>query len=356
MEAFREVEKAKEERRLQEMYWRAKDVRLQKIEKWVHNVFMDQHLRLYRLAEKSAIAAHEQICDAVLDKAINACASQWTWYLGYEEQSRHESTKCLAHEACEWAFDILFDEIYRFYGYATVNSLLEVSEVRHRMMMWAGLKEKEVTLSKKLLVNVDMKASSASLLDMLHGGNDESELDAAQPEAQDATAGNGGVSESKVSDGKKDVLPPKKPGSVTSSRKAPGIDPGPAPKPSQAAIAEMKKTQDEQKKINPEPVPEGNVINGKSRKSSKKIAGGAGSVPGDSAFHISPKELSSLKRIQNACRGVLARNRVRRIFVKTYVKKWDNQYGAVFYANVKDGSSSWTPPKLYKHLFPGKSW
>ena len=103
--------------------------------------------------------------------------------------------------------------------------------------------------------------------------------------------------------------------------------------------------------------PGGNVINPVTNKSLKAgIGGGVGAVPGDASFHLSPTELDALKRLQCAFRRVHARISARKVFIKTYVKKFDSSYGAVYYANVKDGSSSWDPPKIYKYLFPGKVW
>ena len=68
---YQEVCKKREERRLQDMYFRAKDVRKQGIEKWVTNIFMDKHLALYRKAEHCSELAHNRIADALLDRAID---------------------------------------------------------------------------------------------------------------------------------------------------------------------------------------------------------------------------------------------------------------------------------------------
>ena len=349
---FQEHEKAIEDRRLQEMYWRAKDVRLQSIEKWVHNVFMDQHLALYRKGEECAKIAHENIVDTVLNKALDVLVGQMTWLMGYAEQAEHESILCISEEAFEWTYEALFEEIYHSYTVATVTALMGVSESRHRMMVFAGLRENSsFDVGKKLLVNVDMKASSASMLDMLGGadGDDGDESD----ELPTADSKDAGEAESKGATKEED-----KKASVTASKKrADSKDPGPAPKPSAAAIAEMKKSSIDGSSS---PVPASNVINPVTNKFSnggkKGLGGGVGSVPGDKSFHLSPTEIAALNKIQNMTRGILGRNRVRKIFIKTFVKKWDAQYATVYYANVRDGSSSWTPPAIYKYLFPGKPW
>ena len=64
----------------------------------------------------------------------------------------------------------------------------------------------------------------------------------------------------------------------------------------------------------------------------------------------------SLVTIQRLLRGVIGRNRARREFAETYVKKWDPTYGACYYANVKTEETSWEVPAIYKHLYPGKTW
>jgi len=360
---FLEHEKAIEERRLQEMYWRAKDVRLQSIEKWVKNVFMEKHLALYRKGEECAIIAHKNIVDAVVEKAIKLLVDQKTWMVSYDEQVLHESTLFITEESFDWAFDALFDELYHFYTVATVTSLMDNSTARHRMMVFAGLRENTgFDVGKKLLVNVDLKASSASMLDML-GGDDEEEENPPPADSKDTGEDESKGSDKKDSSNSRDVKEKVKVSITASKKKADSKDPGPAPKPSAAAIAEMKKISEggsPSPSPSPSPVPSSNVINPVTNKFSNGgkngLGGGVGSVPGDKSFHLSPTELSALKRLQNVARGILARNRVRKIFVKTFVKKYDMQYACVYYANVKDGSSSWTPPALYKHLFQGKSW
>ena len=349
---FQQMEQTIEDKRIQEMYLRAKDVRLQGVEKWVKNVFMQQHLAVYRLAERCANMTHERIVDMVLDKALNVLVLRRTWEIGYNEQVAHEGTLFVCEEVLEWILEALFGEMYHFYTVATIDALLGQSDMRHRMMVFAGLREKEFSVAKKLLVNVDMKASSASLLDMLSGGNSE---ESSAPEAQAERKEE--IVENTVNTLQTLKVSTKE--SKTKKRRIPGsADPGPAPKPSAEAIAEMKKTD---AALRTEPVPESNVINPVAAKplkpqSKRKLAGGVGSKPGDARFHLSPTELQALKRIQTVCRGVLARNRIRKVFVKTYIKKWDPKYAAVYYANVKDGSSSWTQPALYKYLFPGKTW
>ena len=132
-------------------------------------------------------------------------------------------------------------------------------------------------------------------------------------------------------------------------------NPGTPPKPSSEAIEEMKTQLHGKQNFSESPVkvgPGGNVIN----PIKNRFAGGPGTVPGEKDFMLSPVEISALKKLQNQVRRIAARNRMRKVFVKTWVKKWDNQYGVVYYANVKDGTSSWDAPALYKFLYPGRTW
>ena len=335
---FHDIEEKWEERRIQEMYWRAKDVRLQNIEKWVHNVFMDKHLALYRMGENCAKQASENIIDALLDQALDVLVGNRVLDLSYKHQSHHEITNCLAHETYEETFDLLLDELFHFYGNATVESLMSIDQYRHKMMVFGGMREKTFSQEKKHLINVDMTASSASLLDML-GGDDDGDGD--------------GDDEAKGNTVEEEVEEPEKV-SITRGRQMPGSvkNPGLPPKPSAEAIEEMKSQAEGEKRGKEEQKgndsPTRNVIN------PRRIL--PGSVPGDKNFHLSPHEVKALQKLQNMGRRIIGRNKARRIFTKTYVKKFDSQYGAVFYANVRDGSSSWETPKIYKTLYPGKTW
>lgn len=57
-------------------------------------------------------------------------------------------------------------------------------------------------------------------------------------------------------------------------------------------------------------------------------------------------------RIQRRIREVMARNRVRREFIKTFVKKYDDYSGGWYYENTNTGSTSWERPVFIRHLFP----
>eukprot|EP01038_Epipyxis_sp_PR26KG_P007137 gene7137-9738_t len=60
--------------------------------------------------------------------------------------------------------------------------------------------------------------------------------------------------------------------------------------------------------------------------------------------------------IQKIVRGMLARKKARKLFVATYVKKYHNESGLVYYANLNTGDSTWEKPKFMKHLFPNSNW
>ena len=50
--------------------------------------------------------------------------------------------------------------------------------------------------------------------------------------------------------------------------------------------------------------------------------------------------------------GNQGRKRARGVFVKIWVKRFDNAQNATFYCNVKTGQSQWIPPGIYSTLFP----
>jgi hypothetical protein len=60
--------------------------------------------------------------------------------------------------------------------------------------------------------------------------------------------------------------------------------------------------------------------------------------------------------IQKRWRGMSARSRVRKIFVKVYTKRLDPQSKAYYYVNLKTNESSWTRPRFMNKLFPGTKW
>jgi len=60
--------------------------------------------------------------------------------------------------------------------------------------------------------------------------------------------------------------------------------------------------------------------------------------------------------IQRRIRGVLGRNKVRKLFVKTFAKRLDAQSKAYYYVNLRTNVSSWTRPRFTERLFRGSKW
>mmetsp|Transcript_10058 Transcript_10058/g.15233 ORF Transcript_10058/g.15233 Transcript_10058/m.15233 type:complete len:1075 (+) Transcript_10058:284-3508(+) len=60
--------------------------------------------------------------------------------------------------------------------------------------------------------------------------------------------------------------------------------------------------------------------------------------------------------IQRHWRGVLGRNKARKVFVKVFAKTYDPSSGAYYYSNLNAGTSSWERPAFMVHLFPKTSW
>ena len=101
--------------------------------------------------------------------------------------SKHDTKIPLALEALEWTEDVLFDEWWDVYVNAAVKSMLEIDLVG-KLMEFAGLKEKSGIVKKKLLVDVDMNATSTSLLDMLNDDTPATEEKNGESEGADSGA------------------------------------------------------------------------------------------------------------------------------------------------------------------------
>jgi hypothetical protein len=249
----------------------------------------------------------------------------------------------------------LYDEWWDIYVDTAVKSMLDIDLVRGKLLIFAGLRQADFgdRFKKKLLVEVDMKATSGSLLDML---ND----DAPEPEPVVAEPSVDGEEETKGEDGK---------GKKKSNKKVKIAASGPTEADPRGKPPKHYPMSAEEKEAVPEgPVPGINVINVSSsnyarwqaEKANKKSAA-ANDPRGEPPKHFpmsvkSEKHWESLLSIQRMARGVLGRNKARRVFAQTYVKKWDASYGACYYANVRTEASTWEPPLIYKHLYPGKTW
>ena len=81
-------------------------------------------------------------------------------------------------------------------------------------------------------------------------------------------------------------------------------------------------------------------------------SGGSGSGSSGSQLDQNMAAVSIQKRM----RGVFGRNRMRKIFVKTFVKQLDPESKAFYYVNLITNETSWTRPKFFVRLFPNSKW
>jgi hypothetical protein len=315
--AYKEWEAKTEERRLFDMYVRAKDLRLKEFERWSREEYYPKHMAIYRQSEATSDMLVMQEADHIVELACSLLVDERVLQKGYTEQARHENSTAIALEALDWTEKDLFDEWWDVYVNAAVKSMLEIDLVRGKMMVFAGLREKSGIVKKKLLVDVDLSATSTSMLDMLN---------------DDAPAG-----EEKGGEEDKD-------------------------KDKNKGVEESKSK---------EPVPEINVINYATSNHAKRQAEKAAAKAAKAAGKPDPRgappkhfpmivksesDWEALVVIQRRVRGVLSRNRARREFASTYVKKWDANYGACYYCNSVTQETSWHPPYIYRHLYPGRTW
>ena len=60
--------------------------------------------------------------------------------------------------------------------------------------------------------------------------------------------------------------------------------------------------------------------------------------------------------IQRWTRGVVGRNKARKVFAIVWAKKFDPTSNSCFYVNLKNSSTSWDPPVLRYKLWPRSAW
>ena len=271
-------------------------------------------MAIYRKSEETANVALYEITDYVVNLACKMVVNEHVFENAYFEQIDHEMTAMVADESVHYCIDVLFEEWYGSSTAATLKVMLEMEETRSNLLIVAGMREKRITNQKKLMVDVDMTASSASLLDML----------------------------------KDDPIEEKKSESITEG------DEGDQSNDKSIKLVEKRNKysgDSEEKGVESEEVPELNVIGGlnapfNSRKAQQDQL---------MAMREELKEDACIT-IQRIGRGVLGRNKARSIFAKTYIKKYDSNLGACYYTNEVTLDASWYPPHIYKHLYPGKTW
>ena len=78
------------------------------------------------------------------------------------------------------------------------------------------------------------------------------------------------------------------------------------------------------------------------------------SLPLNNSSSSSPSQAAA--KIQRRVRGMLGRNKARKLFVKTFAKRMDPGSKSYFYVNQNTGTTSWTRPFILKRLFPNSTW
>lgn len=66
--------------------------------------------------------------------------------------------------------------------------------------------------------------------------------------------------------------------------------------------------------------------------------------------------IQAATRIQKRVRGMLGRITARKRFAVTFVKRFDADSQAYYYANMATNESSWNRPRIMKHLYPKSTW
>jgi len=66
----------------------------------------------------------------------------------------------------------------------------------------------------------------------------------------------------------------------------------------------------------------------------------------------------AISRLQRKFRGVIARNKVRKLYTGTYIKKYDPQHQQPFYVNQWNEEVTWEKPypRLFRKLYPYSTW
>jgi len=74
--------------------------------------------------------------------------------------------------------------------------------------------------------------------------------------------------------------------------------------------------------------------------------------------HMPLDYMSAVRRVQTRARGMIGRNRMRKMFVEIFIKKFDATSGRCYYINssAKPPSVSWERPMFMRHIFPNSNW
>lgn len=65
---------------------------------------------------------------------------------------------------------------------------------------------------------------------------------------------------------------------------------------------------------------------------------------------------SAALAIQRRLRGNWGRSKARKVFVQTYMKRFDQSSGLHYYINISSGTSSWQRPLITRYIFPNSVW
>ena len=106
----------------------------------------------------------------------------------------------------------------------------------------------------------------------------------------------------------------------------------------------------------PEFVKQATEMDTNSLSMNQSVDSGGSSASGNSGGGSRVDQNMAAVCIQKRMRGVFGRNRVRKIFVKTYAKQLDPESKSFYYVNLITNATSWTRPKFFVRLFPNSKW
>jgi len=66
--------------------------------------------------------------------------------------------------------------------------------------------------------------------------------------------------------------------------------------------------------------------------------------------------IGCVRLLQRWFRGVAGRNRVRKIFINLWAKKWDPERERFYWVNLESGDIGWERPFLFFRLYPNRKW
>ena len=135
-----------DERRLFDMYVRAKDIRLKEYEKWSESILSEAYGHLPSI-RPSGGSNGETEADHVVDYALQVLVGEYAFLKNADVQEHYENMMMITLETVDWTVDTLFDEWWDIYVDTAVK-YVEIDLVRGKLMEFAGLRRREASLRR----------------------------------------------------------------------------------------------------------------------------------------------------------------------------------------------------------------